>query len=85
MTALNAFVGDDDIHVFTDTVIYNMARGGAVEGFGSKVIPLPHQGAVMACTGFSWVSIVIAGVIARLVAKPLTTWCSRCPTPYAML
>ncbi|NTG65390.1 hypothetical protein [Rhizobium rhizogenes] len=41
-----------------------MARGGAVEGFGSKVIPLPHRGAVMACSGFSWVSIVIAGVIA---------------------
>lgn len=64
MTALNLFVGPDGIDIFTDTVIYDMARGAAVAGFASKVILLPHHNAVMAATGFSWVAIVMAGVVA---------------------
>ncbi len=64
MTALNIYVSSDSVDFFTDSAIFDMKAGGSVEGFGSKVIPLPHQGAVMSATGFSWVSIMMAGVIA---------------------
>ena len=64
MSAMNVFVSDDRIDLFTDTVIYDLAKNGAVHGFGSKVIPLPHQGAVLAGTGYSWVTIFMAGAIA---------------------
>lgn len=64
MTALNCFVEDGVAHIFADSVIYDMNQGGSVAGFVSKIIPLPHYNAALACTGMSWASIVFAGVIA---------------------
>jgi hypothetical protein len=63
--------------MFTDTAIFNLGAGGSVKGFGSKAIPLPHQGAVMSCTGLSWVSVVLAGVIAESGAETFDDLVSR--------
>lgn len=80
MTALNIFVSSDHVDLFTDSAIFDLAKGGVVEGFGSKVIPLPHQGAVMAATGYSWVSIVMAGVIATTGIETFDQLSERLPT-----
>ncbi|MEH3090754.1 MAG: hypothetical protein PGN20_01665 [Agrobacterium cavarae] len=79
MTAVNIHVAAWHIDVFTDSAIFDLAKGGIVEGFGSKVIPLPHQGAVMAATGYSWVSIVMAGVIATTGIETFDQLSERLP------
>lgn len=83
MTALNIHVSSDCVDVFTDSAIFDMKKGGSAEGFGSKVIPLPHQGAIMAATGFSWVSIMMAGVIATSGIETFDGLAERLPVVIA--
>lgn len=60
MSALNVFRTAEAVHIYSDTAVFDLSKGLAVGGFGSKVYPLPRQNAVMASTGQNWLAPVLA-------------------------
>ncbi|RCS21435.1 hypothetical protein DUT91_24140 [Phyllobacterium salinisoli] len=79
MSASNCFVGNDNIQVFSDTAVYDLENGGAIHGFGNKVVPLLHHRAVISCTGYAWVSIIVSGCISASGAETFDDLAARLP------
>lgn len=59
MSAMNCFVGEREIHLFTDGALYDEGNGFEVKGFTSKVLYLPHLHAAVASTGAGWVTTML--------------------------
>lgn len=59
MSAMNCFIGTNDVHLFTDGANYDTDAGGEVRGISSKVLPIPHLCAVVCSVGTGWATTMI--------------------------
>lgn len=63
MTALNCFLDKNAAHFFTDGAVYD-AKTATVQGFMSKVFPLPRYGAAFGVSGNAPVGLLLIGALA---------------------
>lgn len=59
MSAMNCFVSEKAIHLFTDGAKYDTEANFEMKGLMSKTLALPHYHAVIAATGIGWATTMI--------------------------
>lgn len=63
MSALNCYIGDDAVHLFTDGNIFNVSDVSARKGNGNKIAILPKFNAVVGATGMHGIPLIVDGFL----------------------